>query len=230
MIFVSPAIASSLTILPVVSSITIITTRIDLHDLLQRVGASVIHTAEVGPTKRDSLNVTEPMFLGPVDALEIEPSRRLKLAFGVHSRIADIQNTGIEVFDVAHGDQPLSGRGRIVLGAWWRMETRELVIHPIGYAGVGIAARLDVGPRVSNGKAELDRVRGVVPVTRESFHRHPGAQILIVIDTITGVAVAVTVTVAVTVAMAVAMTISVTVTLATLVVLVVTVLDVLMEA
>lgn len=79
MIFVIPTRSSFLIFQPVVPSvIIIITIRNGLHNLLQRVRALVVHTTKIGEPDRNSLDVTEPVFLRPVDALKIEPSRRLK--------------------------------------------------------------------------------------------------------------------------------------------------------
>lgn len=54
------------------------------------------------------------------------------------------------------------------------MKFGEPVVHSSGNGSVDVARHLLVVARVPDGKAELDRVRGVVPVTREGFHRPIG--------------------------------------------------------
>lgn len=77
-IFVIPTISFILIIQSVVPCIMIIITiRNGLHGLLQRVRAPVVDAAKTGPLDRDSQEFGEPVFLGPVDALKPEVSRRL---------------------------------------------------------------------------------------------------------------------------------------------------------
>ena len=126
--------------------------------------------------------------------------------------LADVQNSSIGILHVTHGDQELLGPGRIVLRARHRVELSELVVHPIGYAGVDVAIYLAVVPRVPDGKAELDRVRGIVPVTRESLHRPPRALVHVLAA---GTAAA---AVAIAVAMTISLAVTVTIAVATLVI------------
>lgn len=92
------------------------------------------------------------------------------------------------------------------------MELGELVVLSIGNAGVDIAGHLCIVPRVPDGKAELDRVRGIIPVTREACHRPPGA----LVHPLVAVAVAVAVTMAIS--MAIPMAFAAAVAMATLLV------------